>query len=210
MLKPMETWPQRLSADSNELESALAELRQILMRGLRAGLSGRARADEAFLEDVVQITLLKIVDRLNTFEGRSKFVSWAMAIALRVAFNELRRKEWNNVSFEELQAKNAMLPEQVDDAPGPDEAHDRHAFATILRKTIESDLTARQRDVLLCELSGMPQEEIARQLGTNRNNVYKIFHDGRKALKRALEARGFGKEHFFDMDKDSKPSLVSP
>ncbi len=65
------------------------------------------------------------------------------------------------------------------------------ALARLIRSVIESDLTSRQRDVLFCELNGMPQEEIARQLGTNRNNVYKLFHDARKALKRALEARGY-------------------
>jgi RNA polymerase sigma-70 factor (ECF subfamily) len=37
----------------------------------------------------------------------------------------------------------------------------------------------------------MPQDEIARQLGSNRNAVYKLTHDARKRLKQGLEAAGF-------------------
>jgi RNA polymerase sigma-70 factor (ECF subfamily) len=37
----------------------------------------------------------------------------------------------------------------------------------------------------------MPQDEIARQLGSNRNAIYKLTHDARKRLKRGLEAAGY-------------------
>ena len=40
-------------------------------------------------------------------------------------------------------------------------------------------------------MKGLPQEEIARGLGINRNAVYKLGHDARKKLKRGLEASGF-------------------
>ena len=40
----------------------------------------------------------------------------------------------------------------------------------------------------------MPQDEIARQLGSNRNALYKLTHDARKKLKERLEAAGFTAE----------------
>jgi RNA polymerase sigma-70 factor (ECF subfamily) len=40
----------------------------------------------------------------------------------------------------------------------------------------------------------MPQDEIARHLGSNRNAVYKLTHDARKRLKQGLEMAGFGTE----------------
>ncbi len=199
----MDSWPRRLAADSSARESALIDLRSILLRGLRAGLSGRAGSDEAFLQDVVQIALVKIVDRLDTFEGRSKFESWAFAIAFRSAYNELRRKEWKNVSLEELQTQERLATHREDGSPGPDEEAERRSVADVLQKAIKNDLTERQREVLLCELRGMPQEEIARQLGTNRNNIYKIFHDARRALRRSLESRGFDREFFFGVSEKS-------
>jgi RNA polymerase sigma-70 factor (ECF subfamily) len=194
----MENWPERLAEESGVREASFVELRSVIKRGVTAGLSGRAGSDEAFIEDVVQQSLVKIVGRLASFEGRGKFTSWALAIALRTAYNELRRKEWKDVSFEELQARQGGLPEERDSAPGPAEEVARRSLGALLRSVIETDLTIRQRDVLLCELNEMPQEEIARQLDTNRNNVYKICHDARKALKRSLESRGLGRASFFD------------
>ena len=40
----------------------------------------------------------------------------------------------------------------------------------------------------------MPQDEIARHLGSNRNAIYKLTHDARKRLKRGLELAGYGAE----------------
>jgi DNA-directed RNA polymerase specialized sigma24 family protein len=40
----------------------------------------------------------------------------------------------------------------------------------------------------------MPQDEIARHLGSNRNAVSKLTHDARKRLKRDLERAGFRAE----------------
>ena len=38
----------------------------------------------------------------------------------------------------------------------------------------------------------MPQEEIARRLGSNRNAIYKLVYDARRNLKRGLEEAGYG------------------
>jgi len=38
----------------------------------------------------------------------------------------------------------------------------------------------------------MPQAEIGRHLGSNRNAIYKLAHDARKRLKHGLEGAGYG------------------
>jgi RNA polymerase sigma-70 factor (ECF subfamily) len=63
-----------------------------------------------------------------------------------------------------------------------------------MHRVIRDGLTERQRAVLLAELRGMPQDEIARQLGSNRNALYKLTHDARKRLKQGLEQAGFTAE----------------
>ncbi len=67
-------------------------------------------------------------------------------------------------------------------------------FLETLQHAIEHDLTDRQRTALLAELKGMPQDEIADQLGSNRNAIYKLTHDARKKLKKSLEAAGYTAE----------------
>ena len=60
-----------------------------------------------------------------------------------------------------------------------------------MRTLIQNTLSKKQRLALLAELKGMPQDEIARHIGSNRNAVYKLTHDARKRLKQELEAVGY-------------------
>ncbi len=63
-----------------------------------------------------------------------------------------------------------------------------------MHRVLATGLTDRQRQALVAELRGMPQAEIAAQLGLTRNALYKVTHDARQSLKRGLEAAGFGGE----------------
>jgi len=86
-------WPAALRAtESGEQAAAVSALRDVLQNGLRIALNGRSDVSEAHLEDFAQESLLRVLDRMDQFQGRSKFTTWAQAIALNVAFTELRRK----------------------------------------------------------------------------------------------------------------------
>jgi RNA polymerase sigma-70 factor (ECF subfamily) len=82
--------------------AALADLRLVLLRGLRAALGGRTSGVVGLsVEDCVQEALIKILDNLDSFRGESRFTVWAQKIAVRVAFAEMRRRKWRDVSLEE-------------------------------------------------------------------------------------------------------------
>ena len=190
-----ETWLTHLRDTGPDQQVALSDLRAALLRGLRRALSQRVGADDGFLEDVAQDALVRILERLPKFEGRSQFTTWAMAVAIRVAMSALRRRRWKDVSLDEVVADADLAPAGVvDDAPGPLARSEREAILATMHEVIRDGLTAKQREALLAELQGMPQDEIARQLGTNRNALYKLTHDARKRLKQGLEAAGFTAE----------------
>ena len=84
-------WVERLKSDGDIRDEAIQELRLILLRGLTATCRNRYE-NKVSAEDVVQDALLKILDKIDTFEGRSKFTTWAMTIAVRIAISEMRRK----------------------------------------------------------------------------------------------------------------------
>jgi len=181
--------------DQSEFRDSLSDLRDALLGGLRRALSHRARADDAFLDDVVQDSLVRTLERLPQFEGRSRFTTWAMAVAIRVAMSELRRRRWKDVSLDEVVAGGGLTPGRaIVDEPGPDAQSEREAILAAMHELIRNGLTTKQREALLAELRGMPQDEIARHLGSNRNAIYKLTHDARKRLKRGLEAAGFTAE----------------
>ena len=75
-------------------------------------------------------------------------------------------------------------------------AHDQLLRA--LTRAIDNELTDRQKIAIMAELRGVPTVEIARQLQTNQNALYKLVHDGRKKLRKALVAAGFSAEFLHD------------
>jgi RNA polymerase sigma-70 factor (ECF subfamily) len=190
-----ETWLAHLGGTGPDQQEALSDLREALLRGLRKALSHRAGADDAFLEDVVQDALVRILERLPQFEGRSRFLTWAMAVAIRVAMSALRRRKWADVSLDEAVADADLTSARVVmNVPGPHAQSEREAILAAMHEVIRSGLTTKQREALLAAMQGMPLDEIARQLGINRNALYKLTHDARKRLRQGLEAAGFTAE----------------
>ena len=101
---------------------AIEDLRTTLMRGLRFALSSRVRGDlDVLVEDFVQDALVRILDKLDTFRGESRFTTWAQKITVRIAFSELRRQRWKDISLQDqMPAEDAgdFTPTILSD-PGP-------------------------------------------------------------------------------------------
>ena len=173
-------------------DSTVSDLRAVLLRNLRKALANHSQVDEAFLEDVIQDSILRIIDRVDQFAGRSQFVTWATSIAIRIAIGELRRSRWKDVSLNELAADTRIITQRMTESAA--DPLERREILESLQYLIQHDLTDRQRTALIAELKGMPQDEIARQLGSNRNAIYKLTHDARKKLKAGLLAAGYTAE----------------
>jgi len=184
-------WVGRLKSSGEPRDQAITELRQILMRGLTA--TCRNRYDSRVqAEDVVQDALIKILDKLDTFEGRSKFTTWAMTIAVRIAISEMRRKHFKDVSIESLVGDGMQFEPVAEQEPTGDE--EKNALVTKLKELIEANLSAKQRDAVHALLHGMPVEVFAEKTGSNRNAVYKLVHDARVKLRQGFEQAGFQAE----------------
>jgi RNA polymerase sigma-70 factor (ECF subfamily) len=179
-------------------DSALVDLRALLQRGLRYAFASRPKVDDEAIEDFVQEALLKILDSLDSFRGESKFTTWAQKIAVNVAFTELRRLRWRDVSLDEMADSQGLhfVPDLlVDRAATPDQQATQRIFLETLGRLIETELTDKQRQALVAvQIQGMPLEEVARRMDSNRNAMYKLLHDARRSLKKQLEAEGLSPE----------------
>jgi RNA polymerase sigma-70 factor (ECF subfamily) len=186
-------WIEELSDPVSE--EALTDLRAILLRGLRASLSNRIQTDlDAITEDFVQEALLKILKSIDTFRGESRFTTWAQKIAIHVAFTELRRRRWKDVSLQDM----IETPEGeeytpiilTDPAASPERETTQNDLMQIVYELIENELTERQRTAIVAVLQGgMPLGEVAERMDTNRNALYKLIHDARKRLQESLYQR---------------------
>jgi RNA polymerase sigma-70 factor (ECF subfamily) len=191
-------WLSDLRASGALRESALSDLRMVIVSGLPYALTQWLSQDDpqfaALVEEVAQETLLRVLAHLDSFEGRSQFTTWVHKIAVRVALTELRKRKWRDVSLETLVTEDApdSGPSRlVDPGPNPETTAERRDLMNRVQRIIMEELTDKQRQAMMAHaLHGMPLEEVARRMGMERNALYKLMHDARLRLKRKLEREG--------------------
>ena len=167
---------------------AAEELRGYVRRGLSKALQSRGVHD-ADLDDFAQDAMIRILESLDSFRGDSRFTTWAMAVALRTAFGVLRRRRHDLQPLDQLELESIEL--SVTGADPADVAEQRDLLDA-LQESIHRDLTPRQRTAILGELSGVPTTVLAERLGIIPNALYKLHHDARRKLRRAMNDAGFG------------------
>lgn len=186
----VDRWVVRLRGETTR-DEALGELRVVLMRGLSRALNGKG-GGESFCEDVAQETLLRVLEKLDQFAGRSKFTTWAMSIAIRIGTSQLRRKMFKDVSLNAADSgENMRLQWADEESISVEQQGDQLAVIETLKSLISNSLTDRQRQATEAIMHGMPVEEIAARSDSNRNAVYKLIHDARVRLKSGLESAGY-------------------
>lgn len=197
-----EQWIVELQTAGPAQDAALADLRVILKNGLQRGLIGQVDTNapefDTLADDFVQEALLKILDNLDGFAGRSRFTTWAHKITVNVGLTELRRKRWKDSSLEQLTESEDgdYTPSfTADDAPTPESVTEQSELMAYVSQIIDEELTEKQRMALTATvLEGQPLSEVAHMMDSNQNALYKLIFDARQRLKRRLEADGLSPE----------------
>jgi RNA polymerase sigma-70 factor (ECF subfamily) len=198
MHRTNEDWLTDLHAAGEQRETALSDLHAIIIAGLPYALSKWILPEDprfsALVEEVTQETILRTIAKLDTFEGRSQFTTWVHTIAVRIALSELRRAKWREVSLDEMQQGNDPedeAREMPDQGQSVEKSIENKEMMHMLQQVMLHELTDKQRKALMAvAVQGMPLEEVARRMGTERNALYKLLHDARLKLKKHLEKQG--------------------
>ncbi len=190
-------WLFALRAGGEPQSQALEDLRMLILRGLPHALAGKLSTDspkfEALAEEVAQETLMRILDHLDTFEGRSAFTTWVYKIAVREALSNLRRRRWLDVPLPEMTGNDETGPlrEMPDPQPNPEMVAEQNDLLQRINRIIYEELTGKQRQAVeALAIQGLPVAMAAQQLNMNPNALYKLLHDARKQLKHRLTAEG--------------------
>ena len=202
-----EEWLLSLKSNGQTQENALSDLRKIIFNSLPYSLNKWMQISdprfEPLAEEVSQETLLRILEKLDTFEGRSQFTTWVNKIAVRIALTELRRRQWKDISLDELLDEKSVKPppETMSDlASGPEISVEQKDIIVRIEDLIENELTEKQRNALVAiSIHGMPIEEVARRMNTSRNALYKLLHDARLRLKERMKEEGLEPQAVLDI-----------
>jgi len=201
-----EDWLRDLNASGDQQVEAIADLREILLRGalysLNRNLNEFANPNPNELvqlaEDCAQEALIAILAHLHEFRGESKFTTWAYKFAINIALVTARREWRKGVSLDQLQDHSdsiEWLSEEHHDLINPDHSLLQQEVFETIRETIQDELTEKQRQVLKwIVFDEVPMDIVVQQMQSNRNTVYKLLHDARLKLKRRLLMEGFGTE----------------
>lgn len=187
-------WVAELTGHAAERDAALAELHELMLRAARhqvarmrsmlPGLDARSCQDlaTAAADDAMVACLAK----LHTFEGRSRFTTWAYKFAVLQTATEVRRQAW---AFREVTLDDAA-PWRSPGA-GPDQVAEARDLATAVAHALDVALTSHQRRVAIALLvDQVPIDVLAERLGTTRGALYKTLHDVRCRLRAHLVTTG--------------------
>jgi RNA polymerase sigma-70 factor (ECF subfamily) len=193
-LFPDHEWVLRLTSSGAIRDDAICRLRELMLRASRHQVSrmpqasdlGGSRRDE-IIHSAADEATLSVLARITSFEGRSRFTTWAYKFGIFQAAVEVRRAAWNG---QEIQLRDLPV---IDENPAgsPEAQAESRDLAAAVRDAMLQELTPHQRRVAIALLvDGIPTDVLANRLGTTRNALYKTLHDTRRRLRAHLIAQG--------------------
>jgi RNA polymerase sigma-70 factor (ECF subfamily) len=148
-------------------------------------------------EDVVQDSFLKAYQKLDQFQGNSKFYTWLVRIAVNEALMRLRkRRSGRTVSIDEdVQTDEGSMPRDLAEwRPNPEALYGQSELADILRKTIQGLPPGFRVVFVLRDVDGLSTEETAETLGLSIPAVKSRLLRARLQLRERL-SRYFRKKN---------------
>ncbi|CAH1205129.1 RNA polymerase sigma factor SigY [Paenibacillus plantiphilus] len=134
--------------------------------------------NKSMTEDLVQDTMLRAIERIHTFQRKSKFSTWLISIGTRLYIDEMRKKKRERQWQNDEQALQAI---RFDAAMSNTEWHD--ALDALGKLSYDIRLP-----ILLKYYYGYAYEEIAQWLNIPIGTVKSRLHNGLKQLRKELNS----------------------
>ena len=192
------TWLDGLSGAADRRERKLAELHDLMRRAARHEVARRrgwaggpgSKDREDLVEDIACDALLLVVHKLGTYRGESRFTTWVYAFVMNVTSRKLARQAARSLLLTMEEQDWDRLPDRM--SADPHHLAELGEILGALRSAVEQKLTERQRHVFVAvALNEVAIDELAEQLGANRNAIYKTLFVARRKLRVHLEDIGY-------------------
>jgi RNA polymerase sigma-70 factor (ECF subfamily) len=160
---------------------------------------------EADAEDVTQAVMLKVSTSLAGFRGDAQLSTWIYRIATNAATDRLRGKPMATVSDAELEAAGGDVPPAAQTASVEASAIREEMSACIAEFVTRLPENYRAA-MILSELEGFGNGEIAEILGLSLETVKIRLHRARERLRKELAADcNFYRDECNELACDRKP-----
>ncbi len=165
-------------------------LYEVLMRRHNQRLYRAVRGvlrNESDIEDILQDAYLAAFEALGGFEGRSRFSTWLVRIAINKALDRIRRTS-RIVGLDGWPEEEIL--ERVPEArrsPNPEAESGRRELSRLLEEAIDTLPAPFRSAYLLREVEGLSTRETAECLGIEPATVKTRIHRARARLRESLE-----------------------
>ena len=156
--------------DHNYIESIWKEYHDQLLMFIRNWVSDKDAA-----EDILQNVFIKILSRINSLKDNTKIKNWLFQITRNTIIDHFREsKDTENISSD-LQEEDDEINDNITEEVG-------NWIAPFIRSLPEK----YQEALLLSEIKGMSQKDLATHLGISYSGAKSRVQRGRSILKEKL------------------------
>jgi RNA polymerase sigma-70 factor (ECF subfamily) len=143
-----------------------------------ARLSG---TDQRDLDDLTQLTFIRVGQSAGSFSGRSSVRSWIFAIASHVVRDHIRAE----VRRRSLVQSAANSPR--DETERPDHTFEGRQALAIFGSALAALSHDLRLTFVMCEIEDMPGKDVALALGIPEGTLWRRLHEARRILMAAIQ-----------------------
>jgi RNA polymerase sigma-70 factor (ECF subfamily) len=130
--------------------------------------------DRSLAEDIMQDTYIKMIEKINTYNPKYKFINWLLTIAKNLALDVYRRKQFET----------PLTDEWLEDLPSSDSSIEK----TLQAEYYLNQLSEEERQIVLLKVVGeLTHKDIAYQLGKPIGTVTWMYNEALKKMRQASE-----------------------
>ena len=148
----------------------------------------RMTQDSDLAEDLTQETFIRVHKGLPNFREESNLSTWIYRIATNASFDYFRskglRQEKTTVSLDETEADRVWIPDE--DSSPPEQTAVQSEMSACVQRFIRELPPDYRAALILSDLQGMKNREIADVLDISLDTVKIRLHRARKKLRAAL------------------------
>jgi RNA polymerase sigma-70 factor (ECF subfamily) len=152
----------------------------------------RILGEPADTEEIIQDVFWTVYRKAKSFQGNSQFATWLYRLTVNAALGKIRRRKNNKeVDYEEYLPKfqtdghHSVRP-VVDWSDNLDEQYSKHELQEVLGKALNELKPLDKSVVVLSDLEGLSDKEIAVSLGLSVSAVKTRLHRARLFLRGKL------------------------
>lgn len=182
------------TANSGDVESRLPALRQRLMRHARMAMH-----DGALAEDLVQDTLIVVVQQHGTRRGDASLVTWATAILKHKVADWYRSPSYrrmvqltpedgdHDAAIDALYNDDGAYVEKIPPWQDPARREEQRQMMTVLDRCVSALPELTGRVFMMREWLGFETAEICERLDVTADNCRQRLHRARMGLRKCMQ-----------------------